>query len=555
MNQSPPTGFGYSDPKTGFKCHSWSFNAAVAMWYEECQKRKRPISWEEAQDQIEKYVCEQLIKAPGWENWIRFDEREPYNFFEQNCSAIICVYKPDIEKLNKCLTAVFPQVKEVILVADGYVPKGVVEHKKIKPFTIYPESGYSKKANLGACHATTEYLWFLNDDCYPFPDCAERLMEVTTLNPKIGMVGHLLEYPDGKIQHGGTVRSPDGIGFTHIKDNRIKDTIETEAVTGASVMVRRDAFQAVKGFDESYFLYLEDSDLCMKLRRDGFKVYYTPYAKAIHEEGQSTSRTKNLDIIIRSSAAIFQSHWHDYFLKPSPSFVSEPKKLISIDVLYVHVVGDRKYEQFARRFVDSVRKYPPGHLVNWVIICNSVGPKLSAQMQNLFSILGKVTYFNHDNTGWDIGAYQAYARISKANLCVFLGGSSYCRRPNWILPMIKAFNRYGENAIYGTCGHMGAINMKVWPHIRTTGFFCAPATLNKYPNRIRTTQDRYPFEHGVNSLTQWALRQSLPVFVVDAEGEWKYPMWAMSRNGYHSRDQSALLMGDRITMSPYWPCP
>jgi GT2 family glycosyltransferase len=95
--------------------------------------------------------------------------------------------------------------------------------------------------------------------------------------------------------------------------------METENVTGASILVRRKAFFEVDGFDERYFIYNEDDDICMKFRQAGWKVMYTPHATAIHEEGQSTRLIGDAIKHMQQSQRIFAEKWAWYFKKnPQP---------------------------------------------------------------------------------------------------------------------------------------------------------------------------------------------------------------------------------------------
>jgi N-acetylglucosaminyl-diphospho-decaprenol L-rhamnosyltransferase len=65
---------------------------------------------------------------------------------------------------------------------------------------------------------------------------------------------------------------------------------DADWVSGAGLLVRRRAFEAVGGFDEAYFMYVEDVDLCWRLHRAGWGVLYEPSARVVHEQGRSTSR-------------------------------------------------------------------------------------------------------------------------------------------------------------------------------------------------------------------------------------------------------------------------
>jgi N-acetylglucosaminyl-diphospho-decaprenol L-rhamnosyltransferase len=84
-----------------------------------------------------------------------------------------------------------------------------------------------------------------------------------------------------------------------------------ECVTFAAALVRRSAFFQVGGFDEEYDCYSEDVDLCMKLRRAGWKVVYNPQATGIHEESQSTTTEKNK--MLAASHAILRRKWGAFF--------------------------------------------------------------------------------------------------------------------------------------------------------------------------------------------------------------------------------------------------
>jgi GT2 family glycosyltransferase len=553
---SPPGGFPFVDLKTQFKAHSWSINGTAGEWYKfNHEKLKNDMSVQQAQQEVEQYVCKELLRThPQWQLWVTVQEqiiaRPPNPIIEANISVIIPVYRFS-ERLSKVINSVHDQVNQVIVVHDKGTEIPAQNSAKVQVYTVDSEdSGFSKKVNEGVKFAGGEYFWFLNDDCYPQPGCAARLMEAITLDSRIGAVGHLLKYPSGAIQHGGTLRK-DGT-FAHRTVNS-PSIDEVEAVTGASMLVRKSAFLEVNGFDESYFLYLEDTDFCLRLRRKQWKVFYTPYAEAIHEESASSETRSDRDTLIQNALSVFKQKSKDYFSEhpTTPDFNAVKKP--GVEICYVHVVDDAQHETYARQFVDSVIANPPGEMVRWVIILNSqFRSPLKPEMSALFSRLGNVGYFEHDDSGWDIGAYQAYCKVSQADMCVFLGGSTYCRRKNWVSPMISAFNRYGKQAIYGACGNTGDVNVNVSPHLRTTGFWCAPSILNAYPAIVRTPQERYPFEHGPSCFTKWCWSQGIQAIVVDADGCYGFPDWNAGPNGYHRGNQSSLLCGDRLTAPPYY---
>lgn len=552
-NTAPPGGFVFVDKSKGFRAHGWSLRSAAAQWYQEQLNRGRNVTIDQAIADVERFTCEDLMKSPGWDQWVMVvtppDPFRPAITFKQketSVSVVIPVYEKS-ERLGKAMHAVHGQCNEVI----------TVETEEGKD-----DSGFGAKCNRGAKQSKSEFIWFLNDDCYPSPGCRDHLVNVLMANPRIGMVGHLLRYPNGLIQHAGTQRVDGQVGFPHRDVGKMHPSLkvptEMEAVTAASVMVRREAFESVGGFDEGYFLYLEDSDLCLKMRQSGWKVYFTPFAEATHEEHASSKLRLDLTQIIEKSVARFNAKWSGYFRdNPEPPTFDTfevVSQATTIDAVYVHIVGNGIQE--AQRFVDSAVRHPPGHAINWVIACNSPSREMpSDTVKELFSRLGNVQYFSHDNSGWDIGAFQAYAKVCKSELCLFFGSSAYCRHDNWAQRMIMAYRLHGPNAIYGVTGNMGNQSCGVSPHLRTTGFWCKPEIINQYPNTVTRPEERYPFEHGPQCLTMWAWSQGYQVYVVETENIWAFPDWDSGPQGFHRGQQRDVLFGDRVCAQPYYPHP
>lgn len=221
---------------------------------------------------------------------------------------------------------------------------------------------------------------------------------------------------------------------------------------------------------------------------------------------------------------------------------------LSIHVLYVHVPSDPTHLQWANRFINSYNDFDPGISHRVIVLCNGSRPNVDTH--RLFG--ENVSYYQHDDTGWDIGAYQAYCHAAQCDMVVCLGGSTYCRRNGWLLNMARAFCEFGKNNLYGAMGNLGALP-HVHSHVRSTGFWCSPSLMNAYPIRVRNQDQRYPFEHGKDCISNWCKRSGRQVLVVDADGVYEFPHYHDSPNGYHKGDQSALLIGDRLTEPPYYP--
>lgn len=201
----------------------------------------------------------------------------------------------------------------------------------------------------------------------------------------------------------------------------------------------------------------------------------------------------------------------------------------------------------AIRFIDSYHQHPPGMDHETVIVCN--GGPANDETRILFGSLPNVTLLEHDDSGKDIGGYQMAARSFPCDLMVFLGGSTYIKQNDWLARVSDSFIRNGDT-LYGVMGNRGSGS--IHPHIRTTGFWMSPSLFNQYPVQISRDEQRYPFEHGQNCLTSWIYRQNKNVWVVAWDGEYLQPDWDAIPNGFHSGDQSNLLVGDRLTEPPYY---
>jgi GT2 family glycosyltransferase len=136
--------------------------------------------------------------------------------------------------------------------------------------------------------------------------------------PEVGVVGAKLHYPDGRIQHAGVVLGIKGVaGHSHkyfsAKSRGYFDALACirnySAVTAACMMVRREAFEAVGGFDEELKVAFNDVDFCLRVRQKGYRVAWTPYAELYHHE----SATRGFDLDPRE-IEFMKRRWKDVLL-------------------------------------------------------------------------------------------------------------------------------------------------------------------------------------------------------------------------------------------------
>jgi Glycosyltransferase like family 2/Glycosyltransferase family 9 (heptosyltransferase) len=190
---------------------------------------------------------------------------------------------------------------------------------RVIPNPGFARNGYGKNSNRMARLSKGRFLLFLNDDCYMNPGAIELMLEQMA-DPKVAVVGALLWYPNGTIQHGGGLRNQGGANFGHRDHLGTRPSItspkELEFVTFAAALVRRKAFFDVGGFDERYDCYCEDADICVRFREAGWKVMYDPRAQGVHDESRTTSPMKQQ--LLDASAGKFDSRWRSKFTNEPP---------------------------------------------------------------------------------------------------------------------------------------------------------------------------------------------------------------------------------------------
>jgi GT2 family glycosyltransferase len=162
--------------------------------------------------------------------------------------------------------------------------------------------GYAQANNIGLRYASGDFVAFLNSDVFPgTPDWLTRLSDRLTADPALGVVGALLLYEDGSVQHQGMYyKALPEFGnwfFAHHHDkgkryHRGERLLPCVSITGACMVMRHDLATRMCGFDEGYVIGdFEDSDLCLRIRASGLGCAVDPTVKMFHLERQSQSRS------------------------------------------------------------------------------------------------------------------------------------------------------------------------------------------------------------------------------------------------------------------------
>lgn len=209
--------------------------------------------------------------------------------------------------------AALKQASQVIVVDNGSSDSSLKnletsfnDEARLKVVRTGRNLGFATACNIGIQHCVEKYILFLNPDCILGEGSLLHMVRTLEHYPNAGMVGGLLLDPDGKEQGGGRRAMPTpwrsfvrAFGLArwserwpklfydfHLHKQSLPELpIEVEAISGALMLVRREAMETVGLWDEQYFLHCEDLDWCMRFRKKGWSVLFDGGAPAIHYHG------------------------------------------------------------------------------------------------------------------------------------------------------------------------------------------------------------------------------------------------------------------------------
>jgi len=268
-------------------------------------------------------------------------------------TSIIILTKNNIQFTERCIWSIFENTNELqtpyeIIILDEGSIDGTKEfceqHKnKIKYIDAREYKSFSSRNNYGVKLSKGDFLWFLNNDTELINNNLYNML-VTFSDPNVGIVGNMHIFPDGTLNHIG-IGISDQLDPVHIFPHEdptlpyINHDREIDIVTAASVILRRDVFEKVGGFNESYTWGFEDVDLCLKLKEMGYKNYCVSNAKLIHF-GQSTygrqeDDEKNRKIFIQKWKNKLKANLKELYREKEQyySFTSNPARIIKKTII------------------------------------------------------------------------------------------------------------------------------------------------------------------------------------------------------------------------------
>ena len=221
--------------------------------------------------------------------------------------AAVVVSHGNAAELERLLPALAPQVDELVVVANvagsaGTLPAGVLLLENERPL------GFGANVNRGVAATTAELVCSVNPDAVPQPGAVSALRDFLAEHDRAGVAGPLMRYPGGDVQPSrrrfptvaGTIvrRTPLRLLFDPYRlqrrhyhlGERPDGPVEADWMLGGFLMLRRSMLVELGGFDEGFFLYGEDIDLCYRAMRAGWERWYVPAAVVDHEHQAVTDR-------------------------------------------------------------------------------------------------------------------------------------------------------------------------------------------------------------------------------------------------------------------------
>ncbi len=220
--------------------------------------------------------------------------------------SLVLVTYNSREFLDNCLNSLTAGLKHIpheIIVVDNASQDGTADriaeaYPGVRLFRNPENLGYPKANNQGIAAASGPIILLLNPDTEVAPGVLERLLSEFELRPEAGGVAPVLRLPSGAIQVSFGKRI--GLGAEILKKlvgnrylsrraDRKKEVREMGWLGGACLLIRKEVLEKIKGFDENFFLYFEDIDLCYRIRAAGWKLLLFPGLEIRHLGGGSTS--------------------------------------------------------------------------------------------------------------------------------------------------------------------------------------------------------------------------------------------------------------------------
>lgn len=265
-----------------------------------------------------------------------------YDIAGEPLVSIVIPNMDHVDDLKKCIDSITAKSTwkryEIVVVENNSKEPGTFEYyrsieNRPEIRIVKWEGGFNFSAicNHGARAAKGDYILLLNNDIQVItPDWLEQML-MFAQRDDVGAVGAMLYYPDDTIQHAGVILGIGGVaGHSHKYfergkygyASRLTIAQNLSAVTAACCMISRDAWERVGGLDEAFTVAFNDVDLCMRIRKAGYLIVWTPYAELYHFESKSRGAedTPEKQMRFKSEIDRFYDKWGDALAAGDPYY-------------------------------------------------------------------------------------------------------------------------------------------------------------------------------------------------------------------------------------------
>lgn len=205
------------------------------------------------------------------------------------------------------------------------------DHGRLTLIKLPKNIGFGSGNNVGAKVAKGEYVFFHNPDVTVEPDSLQKMVDFMEDNKDVGLMGPKLVYSNGEVQKScrrhmsffDLVLNRTFLGKLPIFKDRLNNYLmadydhnkmqDVDTLVGAAMIIPRDLYEKIGGFDERYFIFMEDFDLCHKVRREGKRVVYAPDITLQHYHKRlsqgSTFRLLHKKVFWHHVSSAFKYFW------------------------------------------------------------------------------------------------------------------------------------------------------------------------------------------------------------------------------------------------------
>ena len=255
--------------------------------------------------------------------------------------SVIIVNWNTKDLLSQCIESIKTHTERTsyeIIVVDNFSSDGspeMVEKNFPDVFLIKNKKnrGFGRANNQGLAKAQGKYILFINSDVVVEENCLDEMLDFMEKNPDVGASSCKLTFPDGTLQHscrkfpslktfflmllGVRYFFPNMKIFRYylMLDWDHSNIKEVDQIMGSFMLIRRDVLDQIGSFDERYWMYFEEVDLCLRMKKAGWKIVHYPYVSAVHFLSKSSEQWGEAKRITE-----FQSSLLKYFRKNGKTY-------------------------------------------------------------------------------------------------------------------------------------------------------------------------------------------------------------------------------------------